>query len=77
MKHYQAAVDILSGQLKGKERAVDPVNTNDDEETRRSIVRALIGMVEIWMDPSYNLWSVSVAFCASAKALRRCPSGCV
>ncbi|KAI0635934.1 hypothetical protein C8Q77DRAFT_1100465 [Trametes polyzona] len=56
LKHYQAAVDILSGQLKGKERAVDPVGTSDDEaEIKRNIVRALIGMVEIWMDPSYDL----------------------
>ncbi|CDO73722.1 hypothetical protein BN946_scf185015.g50 [Trametes cinnabarina] len=56
LKHYQAAVDILSGQLKGKERAVDPVGATDDEtELKRNIVRALIGMVEIWMDPSYDL----------------------
>ncbi|KAI8980175.1 hypothetical protein BD414DRAFT_493864 [Trametes punicea] len=56
LKHYQAAVDILSAQLKGKERAVDPVGITDDEtELKRDIVRALIGMVEIWMDPSYDL----------------------
>ncbi|KAI0707353.1 TPR-like protein [Earliella scabrosa] len=56
LRHYQSAVDILSGQLKGKERAVDAQTSNDDEaETRRNIVRALIGMVEIWMDPSYDL----------------------
>ena len=59
MEHYQAAVDILNGQLKGKERATDPLGTDDDEkELRQSIVRALIGMVEIWMDPSYDLWYV-------------------
>ncbi|KAH9945181.1 uncharacterized protein BXZ73DRAFT_73368 [Epithele typhae] len=56
LRHYQAAVDILSGQLKGKERATDAPDSGDDEaETRRSVVRALIGMVEIWMDPSYSL----------------------
>ena len=78
LKHYQAAVDIMVGQLKGKERAVDSASASEDEtEQKQNIVRALIAMVEIWMDPSYNLWSVSVAFCASAKALRRCPSGCV
>ncbi|KAJ8461797.1 hypothetical protein ONZ51_g11309 [Trametes cubensis] len=56
LKHYQAAVDILSAQLKGKERAVDLVGATDDEsELKRNIVRALIGMVEIWMDPSYDL----------------------
>ena len=60
LQHYQAAVDILNGQLKGKERATDPLGTDDDEkELRQSIVRALIGMVEIWMDPSYDLWYVS------------------
>ncbi|EIW57553.1 uncharacterized protein TRAVEDRAFT_169445 [Trametes versicolor FP-101664 SS1] len=56
LKHYQTAVDILSSQLKGKERAVDHAAANDDDaEIRRSIVRAIIGMVEIWMDPSYDL----------------------
>ncbi|KAI0671745.1 hypothetical protein C8Q78DRAFT_1189558 [Trametes maxima] len=56
LKHYQAAVDTLSTQLKGKERAVNPAATDDDEaEVKRNIVRALIGMVEIWMDPSYDL----------------------
>ncbi|KAM5535934.1 hypothetical protein V8D89_010374 [Ganoderma adspersum] len=53
---YQSAVDLLSIQLKGKERAVDSDSTIDDEaERRRNVVRALIGMVEIWMDPSYDL----------------------
>nr|VWO96198.1 Myo-inositol-2-dehydrogenase [Ganoderma boninense] len=54
--YYQSAVDLLSIQLKGKERAVDSSNAIDDEaERRRNVVRALIGMVEIWMDPSYDL----------------------
>ena len=45
------------GQLKGKERVVDPSGINTDEaELRRNVVRTLIGMVEIWMDPSYDLW---------------------
>jgi len=44
-------------QLKGKERAVK--NTGkDDAELKSNIVRALVGMVEIWMDPSYDLWCV-------------------
>jgi len=56
LQHYQAAVDVMIGQLKGKERAVHPVNLGDDEaELKKNIVRALIGMVEIWMDPSYDL----------------------
>ncbi|KAI9439966.1 hypothetical protein H4582DRAFT_1944174 [Lactarius indigo] len=47
-----AAVDILMLQLKGKERAADIALANsDEEETKRTIVRALIGQVEIWMDP--------------------------
>jgi hypothetical protein len=28
----------------------------EEQTTKNSIVRALIGMVEIWMDPSYELW---------------------
>jgi len=58
LKHFAAAVDILTLQLKGKDRAADsvPVSTkNDEDETRRTIVRALIGQVEIWMDPAYDL----------------------
>ncbi|GJE88637.1 TPR-like protein [Phanerochaete sordida] len=56
LKHYQAAVDVMVGQLKGKERAVDSANASEDEtEQKQNIVRALIAMVEIWMDPSYDL----------------------
>ncbi|KAG5634925.1 hypothetical protein H0H81_000315 [Sphagnurus paluster] len=55
LKHYQAAIDILSIQLKGKERATDEIGNNDEVELRNSIVRALVGQVEIWMDPSYDL----------------------
>ncbi|TCD69341.1 hypothetical protein EIP91_007897 [Steccherinum ochraceum] len=54
--HYQAAVDLLLGQLKGKEKAADGAGSSDDEgEVKANVVRALIGMVEIWMDPSYDL----------------------
>lgn len=57
LRHYQSAVDLMTSQLKGKERATDAAGVGDDEvEVRRNIVRALIGMVEIWMDPSYDLW---------------------
>ncbi|KAF8273234.1 hypothetical protein EI94DRAFT_1769314 [Lactarius quietus] len=56
LKHFSAAVDIMMLQLKGKERATNVTLTNsDEEETKRSIVRALIGQVEIWMDPAYDL----------------------
>lgn len=47
-------------QLKGKDRAVDVGGVSDDDtELKQNIVRALIAMVEIWMDPSYDLWCVS------------------
>ncbi|KAI0303750.1 TPR-like protein [Multifurca ochricompacta] len=56
LKHFASAVDILMLQLKGKERAVDSTLTKfDEDETRRTIVRALVGQVEIWMDPAYDL----------------------
>jgi hypothetical protein len=49
----------MLAQVKGKERAVDPVGTDSDEtELKQNIVRAFVGMVEIWMDPSYDLWYV-------------------
>ena len=57
LKHFSAAIDILTLQLKGKERATSMTLTNsDEEETKRTIVRALIGQVEIWMDPAHDLW---------------------
>lgn len=55
LQHYQAAVNILQGQLKGKIRD-DESSKKDESELKTSIVRALIGQVEIWMDPSYDLW---------------------
>ena len=59
LEHYQAAVNILLGQLKGKVRAEDENSKNDDDEIKSNIIRALIGQVEIWMDPSYDLWYVN------------------
>ncbi|KAL1690619.1 hypothetical protein GGG16DRAFT_113943 [Schizophyllum commune] len=53
LRHYQAAVDILSTQLKGKERATD--DNPDEGEVRKNIVGALIAQVEVWMDPEYDL----------------------
>ncbi|KAF9036207.1 TPR-like protein [Panaeolus papilionaceus] len=55
IQHFQAAVGILSAQLKGKERAEDDNSKNDEAEIKANIVRALIGQVEVWMDPSYDL----------------------
>ena len=57
LKHFAAAVNILTLQLKGKDRAADNLSVKSDEdEARRTIVRALIGQVEVWMDPAYDLW---------------------
>jgi hypothetical protein len=55
LAHYQAAVEILQEQLKSTCKSQSLLN-EDEAEIRASIVRALIGMVEIWMDPSYDLW---------------------
>jgi len=58
LRHYQAAIDILSVKLKGKDRATDDNGRNEDTELKNNIVRALVGQVEIWMDSSYDLWFV-------------------
>ncbi|KAG6817690.1 hypothetical protein H0H87_005449 [Tephrocybe sp. NHM501043] len=55
LQHFQAAIDILSLQLKGKERATDESSKNDEAELKTNIVRAFVGQVEVWMDPSYDL----------------------
>ena len=57
LRHYQSALDILTALNKGKERAAAPGEDSDpDADIRGTIVRVLISMVEIWMDPSYDLW---------------------
>jgi tetratricopeptide (TPR) repeat protein len=48
-------VNILLTQLKGKVRADTDGEDKDEAELKTSIVRALVGQVEIWMDPSYDL----------------------
>ncbi|KAL0954894.1 hypothetical protein HGRIS_003827 [Hohenbuehelia grisea] len=55
LQYYQSAIDIFTSQLKGKERATGDLSPEDDAELRSNVVRALIAMVEIWMDPSYDL----------------------
>jgi len=50
--HYQSA---LAAQNKRKERATG-LDSDSDADIKGRIVRVLIGMVEIWMDPSYDLW---------------------
>jgi tetratricopeptide (TPR) repeat protein len=56
LAHYQSAVDILNTQLKGKGRVSE--DNEAESELRSNIVKALVGMVEVWMDPSYDLWYV-------------------
>ena len=54
LQHYQSAVDVLLGQLNGKERAVPSKEGEDGEsEIRAKVVSALAAMVEIWMS---DLW---------------------
>lgn len=55
LAYYQNAIDIQLMQLKGKERATQD-NVNDENELKNNIVRTFVGMVEIWMDPNYDLW---------------------
>lgn len=55
LQHYQAAIDIFFIKLKGKDRATVNNRHNEDAELKNNIVRALVGQVEIWMDPSYDL----------------------
>jgi hypothetical protein len=56
LQHYQAAVDILINQLKGKQSTQKAVASNASDETE--IKNNIISQVEIWMDPSYDLWFV-------------------
>ncbi|KAH7884753.1 hypothetical protein F5I97DRAFT_1891871 [Phlebopus sp. FC_14] len=55
LKYYQAAIDILQVQLKGKAPSSEDGTDDDDHEIKSNIVRAYLGMVEIWMDPQYDL----------------------
>jgi hypothetical protein len=57
--HYQKAIDILSTQQKRKATSGNAIL--DETEIKANIVRALVGMVEIWMDPSYTLWYAKLA----------------
>lgn len=58
LDYYKSAVNLLMGQLKGKEKAADGNGSDDELEIKSNIVRALVGQVEIWMDPQYDLWCV-------------------
>ena len=56
LQHYQSALDILTSQRKGKERAGPDSDSDPDFEIKGTVVKVLISMVEVWMDPSYDLW---------------------
>ncbi|KAI6122259.1 hypothetical protein EDD16DRAFT_1782702 [Pisolithus croceorrhizus] len=55
LSHYQTAIDLLHAQLKGKSPVVSNTDDDDAEETKSNIVRAYLGMIEIWMDPAHDL----------------------
>ena len=58
LSHYQTAIDILQSQLKGKSVPARDQVEDEDDEIKSNIVRAYLGMVEIWMDPAHDLWCV-------------------
>ncbi|KAF9514937.1 hypothetical protein BS47DRAFT_1376401 [Hydnum rufescens UP504] len=53
LSQYQAAVDLLLLLIKGKERIepseLDDADRNSDAALRRTVISALVAMVEIWM----------------------------
>jgi hypothetical protein len=62
LSYYRSAVDIFQTQLKGKGKHPSPQGDEEEEsQLRKNIAAALVGMVEIWMDPRYDLWSVETS----------------
>ncbi|KAG6333530.1 hypothetical protein ID866_5555 [Astraeus odoratus] len=55
LSYYETAIDILQAQLKGKSPVLENSEDGDDNETKSNIVRAYLGMIEIWMDPTHDL----------------------
>ncbi|EIW83769.1 hypothetical protein CONPUDRAFT_163073, partial [Coniophora puteana RWD-64-598 SS2] len=58
LTHYETAIEILKGQLKNSTspaREAGAEGEDADAEVRGNIVRAYVGMVEVWMDPSLDL----------------------
>lgn len=54
LRHYEAAIETFTTQLKGKDTpAVDGREPPSEEELKDSIVQALCAMVEVWMS---DLW---------------------
>jgi len=69
LSHYQCAVDQLIVLIKGKERIPpmapsDPADPDSDSEAglKRTLVSALVAMVEIWM--TSDLWFVLSPACS-------------
>ncbi|KAF8442309.1 hypothetical protein L210DRAFT_3611731 [Boletus edulis BED1] len=63
LAHYQSAIDLLQTQLKGKSISTGNASEDEDEaEVKGNIVRAYLGMIEIWMDPEYDLWQAPFFF---------------
>lgn len=62
MQHYESAVSILHGQLKGKVKATGIEGGETESDIRKNIVRVLVAMVEVWMSPTYDLWCVLLHF---------------
>ncbi|KAH0833334.1 hypothetical protein J3R83DRAFT_12402 [Lanmaoa asiatica] len=54
LAHYQSAIDLLQTQLKGKSISTGNPSEEDDSEIKGNIVRAYLGMIEIWMDPDID-----------------------
>ncbi|KAG9308401.1 TPR-like protein [Chiua virens] len=67
LAHYQSAIDLLQTQLKGKSPSSNSISEEDDAEIKGNLVRAYLGMVEIWMDPEYDL-------CVNPAASNTCDS---
>ncbi|KAG8212982.1 hypothetical protein J3R82DRAFT_11368 [Butyriboletus roseoflavus] len=55
LAHYQSAIGLFQTQLKGKTISTGDTSEEDDAEIKGNIVRAYLGMIEIWMDPEYDL----------------------
>ncbi|KAG6373495.1 TPR-like protein [Boletus reticuloceps] len=75
LAHYQSAIDLLQTQLKGK--SISTGNTpedDDDAEIKGNIVRAYLGMIEIWMDPEYDLWQAPFFFSSQSSSSSLTPS---
>ena len=59
LSHYMSAIWILRAQLnENGNGSADEDPENEKLELRKNIVRMFAEMVELWMDPRYDLWCV-------------------